>query len=347
MTLLGTAINEDIPRGSVILYGVLNWGLGHASRSVAVIKALLGEGHVVHVATDGICFTWMQQELTGVTWHELPETAFTFPGNSIWDNAGALIPAFLRHIRQDSNHVQKLVKKIGADVIISDNRFVFRDKHVKKNIYITHQCRIYHRSALFSRLLTAAHRFFIRRFDVCWVPDDPERKLAGILSDRFKMTHIRYIGFLRRMTFVENARKPYDFLFLISGPEPQRSRFEEEIVHLGLEYDLGNVCLIRGSQTERPPGLARCGWDVYDLAETFLVQNKLASCRVLVCRSGYSTLMDISDLQAKIVLVPTPGQTEQEYLAENSTHFFRDVMTVSQSRFRSFFYETFLLPKKS
>ena len=232
-------------------------------------------------------------------------------------------------------------------IIISDNRFVFSDKHVKKNIYITHQCRIYHRSALISRVMTAFHRLFIRKFDVCWVPDDPERKISGLLSDNDKNVIIRYIGFLRRMTLIENTQKHYDFLFLISGPEPQRTLFEKEIVQLGVEFDLGNVCLIRGSQTKRPPGLIRCGWDVFDLAETNLVQDKLASCRVLVCRSGYSTLMDISDLHAKIVLVPTPGQTEQEYLAENSMHFFRDGMAVSQSKFRSFFYETFLPPKKS
>ena len=343
MSFLHTAIFKDVPPGSVILYGVLNWGLGHASRSIPVIKALKKAGHVVHVATDGKILLWMQEELTGVTWHELPETTFLFPGRKMWHNIIAVIPAFLRHIVLDSKHVGRLVKSTGANVIISDNRFVFSHLSAHKNIYITHQCRIHHRFGLVSRLLTVGHRFFIRRFDVCWVPDDPEKKLAGILSDTIKNIHIRYIGILSRLSLDINAVKSIDFLFLISGPEPQRTLFEAEIVQLGKDYDLGKVCLIRGSHTKRIPEIQNLTWEVYDLAATEIVREKLSTCRVLICRSGYSTLMDISGIQAKVILVPTPGQTEQEYLAENAKQFFHDVKSVRQSRFRQFFYDTFLL----
>lgn len=341
MSLLHTAILEDIPPGSIILYGVLNWGLGHASRSIPVINALKESGHIVHVATDGASLSLMQKELTGVTWHELPEITFLFPGRKIWQNIIALVPAFIKHVMLDCKHVGLLVNSTGANVIVSDNRFVFNHLSVHKNIYITHQCRIYHRFKLVSSLLTTGHLFFIRRFDVCWIPDDPRKKLAGMLSDGIKNSIIRYIGILSRLTLDVNAVKSIDFLFLISGPEPQRTLFEAEIVKIGTDYDLGNVCLIRGSMTKRKPELQKLNWEVFDLANTQIITEKLSTCRFLISRSGYSTLMDMSEIQAKVILVPTPGQTEQEYLAENAKRLFPDVNVVRQSRFKQFFSETF------
>jgi len=42
----------------------------------------------------------------------------------------------------------------------------------------------------------------------------------------------------------------------------------------------------------------------------------VAQSKVIVARAGYSTLMDLADWKKPCVLIPTPGQPEQEYLGE-------------------------------
>jgi UDP-N-acetylglucosamine transferase subunit ALG13 len=63
------------------------------------------------------------------------------------------------------------------------------------------------------------------------------------------------------------------------------------------------------------------------------LQPLLNSAHTVICRSGYSSVMDILALGKKSILIPTPGQTEQEYLAQH-LHYIGACYTSSQLGFQ-------------
>lgn len=317
---------------------MLNWGLGHATRSIPVIKALSDSGHEVHVVSDGIAFDVLKAALGNLCLHQLPDSNFTYPSKNIFVNAILQLPNFIRHIYRDFKHVKKLSRETGANVIISDNRFVFSSALAEKNIYITHQVRLYHSIPFVAMALTFVHRIFIRRFDVCWIPDDEKIRLAGLLSDSLDFIITRYIGLLSRLPEIPRNRKEIEVTFLLSGPEPQRTRLEKSVLDICNQMKSMNICLIRGTKTlckfpvRKMPNL-----NMIDMASPEIIADLLAKSRMIVCRPGYSTLMDIHQQKIPIVLVPTPGQTEQEYLARHVSSLDKKYHIIPQNHFADSF----------
>ena len=105
-------------------------------------------------------------------------------------------------------------------------------------------------------------------------------------------------------------------MLLLSGPEPQRSLLEALLLQEVAAFK-GAVLLVRGL----PGGGTIADLPPHITVAPHLAANKLqeAICqsKLVICRSGYTSIMDLLRLNAMAVLVPTPGQTEQEYLAQH------------------------------
>jgi predicted glycosyltransferase len=224
-------------------------------------------------------------------------------------------------MREENKWLAALCEKQKYTQIISDNRFGFFNKKIK-SIYITHQLRIAFPQpfTVFEKIGEKLHKSIMKNFNEIWVPDYKEFPgLAGKLSHpSYSNKKIKYIEPLSRLSIPIDGKpnpisKSIDILALISGPEPQRSFFEEFAVKF-LSKNPGNHCIVRGlpNETEIP----NLPFQVFNHLSAKDLREKILASRSVLCRSGYSTLMDLNLLKANIILVPTPGQTEQIYLAK-------------------------------
>jgi Glycosyltransferase family 28 C-terminal domain len=222
-------------------------------------------------------------------------------------------PRILRVINRENKQLEKWIGEYKIDVVISDNRFGLYNSRVEC-IYITHQLNI--QAGWLSAIANRIHRRYIKQFNAVWVPDFEDKKLslAGSLSHFKNLKHVKYIGPLSRLIPISTLKEEFDYLFLLSGPEPHRSLFETEIIKR-INVSKANCILVRGTNQRSiepyPENLK-----VYDVVNANQLGQLITNAQTVICRSGYSTLMDLYTLNKKsVVLVPTPGQVEQEYLA--------------------------------
>ena len=225
------------------------------------------------------------------------------------------LPRVIKSISIENRWVAAYCNQHHPDVVISDNRYGFRTKSAY-SIFITHQVNI--RAGIFTPLINLWNKKQITKFNFCWIPDfeDSNVSLAGSLSHpKMEIPHCQYIGLLSRFSSDKrNKEKTIDLLILLSGPEPQRGLFEKLLI-VNFESYKGSVTLICGGNYP-PLAIQPNNWIVKDLLCSQDLESLLLSARKIICRSGYSTLMDLHCLGLKALLIPTPGQTEQEYLAE-------------------------------
>ncbi|MGN6533714.1 MAG: glycosyltransferase, partial [Ginsengibacter sp.] len=159
--------------------------------------------------------------------------------------------------------------------------------------------------------------YFIKKFKYCWIPDFKENGLAGDLSHPKKIpSNAVYIGPLSRFKFLQNVEEIYDLLITISGPEPQRTLFENHILEQ-LKTFSGKVFLTRGLPSEvNTPAVSSGSLQIENHLQSDELNRIVEQSKMIISRSGYTTVMDLALLKKKAVLIPTPGQTEQEYLAK-------------------------------
>jgi UDP:flavonoid glycosyltransferase YjiC (YdhE family) len=305
-----------------VLIAPLDWGLGHAARCMPVIDQLLSNGHAVHLAGNGASLLFLKDKYPQLPAHELPGYNIRYP---VGKNASVQIllqsPRMFRTIQQEHRFVEKIVADHHIDSIISDNRYGVWNKKCK-NVIICHQVAIQSPDgfAWLNPLFLRAHFRMMKNFDVLWIPDEPgDINLSGKLSHGFRipMPHI-YIGTLSRFAGLKKQTaaatgKKYRIVALLSGNEPQRTFFERQLIPELKKQD--DTCLLIQGVTEKKSWQTDGNLDI----ATFLQANEMISilqeAETIICRSGYSTLMDLAALGKKAILVPTPGQTEQEYLA--------------------------------
>jgi uncharacterized protein (TIGR00661 family) len=229
------------------------------------------------------------------------------------------IPKFFRAIVDEHKLVEKIVRTHKIDVVISDNRYGCWSEYAR-SIFITHQSNIMmpKRFGWLSGVIRKLNERLIRKFSQCWIPDFPgENSLAGALADvsHFKDSiSTRYIGVISRFTRTDVRERKYDLLCIFSGPEPQRTLLEEIVVKQLMSESL-RVAIVRGvPSTEYKMALTVQG-DVFDMLTTPQLQRLIDTSEIILARSGFSTVMDLARLRRKAIFIPTPGQTEQEYLA--------------------------------
>lgn len=298
-----------------ILVVALDWGLGHASRCIPVIEALEKAGVKVVLGTSGRAAALWRQSFPQLLLIELPAYGIRYPFRNMYLNIFLQLPrivlvAFAEHIK-----LRRLVKQMNIDAIVSDNRFGCFHTHVP-SIFISHQIHIQLPHGWIAWIVNKIHRVIIGCYDECWVPDfaDSAISLSGALSHPAKLQNIRYIGPLSRLqAAVVNVK--YDIVALLSGPEPQRSIFEAQILEQAGNLP-GKTLVVQGKTEENQQRQHLANVDIISHLTAGPLAEAICAARLIICRSGYSSLMDLAQLNKVALLIPTPGQTEQAYLAD-------------------------------
>jgi uncharacterized protein (TIGR00661 family) len=304
---------------SRILICPLNWGIGHASRCIPVIRTLLDEGVEVIIAADGRPLILLQKEFPQLETVVLKGYDPRYPsfGSMAWKMFLTMFPILIG-IWKEHRKLRKIIREYKIDAVISDNRFGLWTRKVPC-VYITHQLMIkapWHLK-LTEPFLHLFHRFFINRFDRCWVPDlIGDENLSGHLSHLYPIpAHVEFIGPLSRFKNRNEVQVQYGLILaIISGPEPQRTIFEQLIFQQLTAYH--QPAVIVSGITEAETVEQHGNLILYSHLKTDKLEALIQKASFVICRSGYSTLMDLAILKKKAVFIPTPGQTEQEYLAE-------------------------------
>ncbi|MGB4959368.1 MAG: glycosyltransferase, partial [Saprospiraceae bacterium] len=217
-------------------------------------------------------------------------------------------------VKHDQIAIEALAKKIKATIILSDNRMGCLSS-ITKNYYMTHQVNIVHQWTWISWIGSKTHQYFIKKFDLCFVPDYYG---SDAICPRLSQNHtlkLVHIGPITRITHMRLYPK-YDICVVLSGPEPQRTVLEDRLFELLSRLDQYIILFIRGTQVQHTSIFTPKNIEVKNILCTEDMEIAFNSSKLLIARSGYSTIMDIESLDIKAILIPTPGQSEQEYLAK-------------------------------
>jgi hypothetical protein len=294
---------------------------------IPLIHQFLDEGYKVIIGGSG-----KSADLLKLTFPELhfifvPSPQIQYPKKGKWLIFRLIlqVPTFALAIIHEHRIIKKIIAEQNIHIVVSDNRYGLFCKKAYC-IFITHQV-----SPVLPVILRWAeyplYRIIfkiIHRYNECWIPDvpDPADNLSGKLSHRFKLpAHARHIGILSRFSHLTAESEPvisekYELVIVLSGPEPQRSIWFNELVTLSRNLNRKTL-IITGLHEEDP------GQNMQDQGPVTIVShldcqsfcNVLVNAGSIICRSGYSSIMDLAALGKTALLVATPGQTEQEYLA--------------------------------
>ena len=305
-----------------ILVCPLDWGLGHATRCIPIIRELQTAGAKVVIAADGPQLKLLQTEFPELEWVRFPGYEVTYRKTGMSALKLLLdLPGLFFKVIQEHFRVKSLIKKLRIDAIISDNRYGLWNRNIT-NVFLTHQLNIIAPPPFeFAEpLLRSVVRYFAGKFNLCWIPDvEGADKLSGRLSHGYiTPSNIRYIGLLSRFDKINTIipDKLYQIVAIVSGPEPQRGIFENKLLSQ-LPVEGCNCLLIRGLPGDTGITNVRSNLDIADHLASDMLAGILSTKPIVISRSGYSTLMDIAYTGNKAILIPTPGQTEQEYLADS------------------------------
>lgn len=326
MVLLDKAL-ESLMIHHTFLVAPLNWGLGHAARCIPIIKKLIASNKNVILASDGNALQLLTTSFPGLPFYELPSYGITYPYNSISLNLLINSVNIYSAIKAEHKSLQDLLRQEKIDIILSDNRYGIYN-HECTSIFISHQLQIIHPNSLLRQIGNRINKMLLAKFTMCWIPDfpPPNSIIPALTTSQKSIPHL-YVGMLSRMTLIE-AKLIRKYLVILSGPEPKRSELEILLLDqlAGKSY-----LLVRGK-----PGQDTAN-DSNDLVVDFmshqLLSQEISQSEYIVCRSGYTSIMDLLKLNKKAILIPTPGQTEQEYLAKMVTSQYPDqFITLSQKQ---------------
>ena len=310
-----------------ILIAPLNWGLGHATRCIPLVRQYLEQGDEVVLGGDGESLLLLQRHFPQLRVIQLPSLELRYAAND--QQRGfylRAIPALLRFTIADHYYLRQQLAIEHFDLIISDNRFGLFTRQTRC-VYITHQLyvRLPRRLRIFQPLARALHACVFKRYHEVWVPDfaNSENSLAGELCHGGCFdTYVKYIGPLSRFTSSEGTPKElrrnseYSVVAILSGLEPQRSIFEQAILERYANTS-DKVLLVRGKVAEAQTIISRNNITMVASLSNQALLEVMEQATTIIARSGYSTIMDLAvlGLLHKAELHPTPGQSEQEYLA--------------------------------
>ncbi len=282
----------------------MDWGLGHASRMVPIIELLIHKKHKVIIGADQRPLAFLKGRFPDCEFIQVPGYQPSYPGKgSMAMKLLSDLPLMMRAARKAKKLLELIIDEKAIDIVISDNRYELSSTKA--------QC-----------ILLPVGRFvirhFIKKFDALWIPDfEGQPNLSGKLSHikHFPLSKTYFIGPLSR--FVEDKEhfetESIDLLVIMSGPEPQRSYLEELLISQLKETDLKSIILQGKPETHQSQTIANISLVSHADDETMAAM--IRSAGAIISRPGYSTLMDLGGFHKKVIFIPTPGQTEQEYLA--------------------------------
>lgn len=317
-------VNQEISQKKIrVLVCPLDWGIGHATRMVPVINIFIEKNCEVIIAGSGKSLEFLRLEFPELQHVELKGMNITYStGSHLVLKILAILPSFFRMILQEKYAVNRIVRKFNIQIIVSDNRYGCRYSGIP-SVLVTHQLRV--QVPFFARfpekIIQIVLYHLIRKFDECWIPDFELRKgIAGNLSHPARLPeNAFYVGILSRFTMLINGMidsipPGIDLLVLLSGPEPQRTILEKLILKQLPGLGLTTV-VVQGIPGETETATLPGDIHIFPHLNTLQLLELMARSNLIICRSGYSTIMDLLTVGKRAVLIPTPGQTEQEYLA--------------------------------
>ncbi|MFC4233051.1 glycosyltransferase [Parasediminibacterium paludis] len=229
------------------------------------------------------------------------------------------LPKIAGAIKREHFWLDDIVDLYKIDIVISDNRYGLYSKKAHC-IFITHQLEIKAPLRIVEKVLQKINYRYIQQYNACWVPDfENDDNIAGSLSHPKQLPKIpvHYIGPLSRFDITEEQEKKYDFCISLSGPEPQRTTLENLILQqIVAQNIMGKIVLVRGLPKAIDTLVAPPNVTVFNHMNGDTLGKYIAQSQYVLCRSGYTTVMELLALHQKAILIPTPGQTEQEYLAK-------------------------------
>ena len=295
-----------------ILIAPLDWGIGHATRCIPIIKALISNNFEVVIAADSrplylLSTEFPKLEIIRFEGYEIKYSNYLPMSISILLQA----PKIWINIKKENKVINDIILDYKIDGVISDNRFGLYTEKIPC-VFITHQLEI--QSPFFTKTIQNINYRYINNFDACWVIDGQEINLAGKLSiTKILPNNTIYIGPQSRFKHQETEKK-YDFLAIVSGPEPQRTTLEKGLIKALKERKEKSLIVLGKPELNNSKKMGnltiKSHLNAIDLNKVILESN------LIICRPGYSTIMDLSKLNKKAFFIPTPGQTEQEYLAK-------------------------------
>lgn len=309
-----------------VLVSPLNWGLGHATRMIPVIRELVRMGCDVGIAAEDGGYAILKQTFPNLLFITLPGIRISYPEKGSMTMAIARqFPSILTAIEKEHKALVQVIREHGFTHIISDNRYGLYHPEIP-NAIICHQVNIQAGKSLrfLEPLLLRLHKNRLQKFDELWIPDlKPPHSLSGKLSEIAEADlPYKHIGLLSRfISLPKPTEKKYEFIALLSGVEPQRTLLENKLQNYFQTCGQPSL-IIRGKpETNTSQTVANCT-TISSISDEQLL-SVLHPETWVICRPGYSTLMDLFSLEhSRIVTIPTPGQTEQEYLAEYIFHIY-------------------------
>lgn len=302
-----------------ILVAPLDWGLGHATRCIPLIRRLLADENQVFLAGSGASGHLLRSEFPHLPYKEIPSHTVQYAQsrNAFHWSILKQIPVLMKQVGAERKWLDQYLSTQSIDAVLSDNRYGLHHPSTH-NILITHQLGL--KSGLYrwmDRMLQRMLYRLLKNFHEVWVPDNKDEPwLSGELGHP-KYTPpcpIKYIGPLSRFTATNRKQIPNKITILLSGPEPQRTLLEEKCMRELAEWN-GAVTMIRGLPRGGKQINAPTHWNVVDHLPIDPLQQEIEEAEHLISRCGYSTIMDLYVLNKRAILIPTPGQPEQEYLA--------------------------------
>jgi predicted glycosyltransferase len=319
-----------------ILVAPLDWGLGHATRCIPIIRYLLEKKCEVIIGADGRPCDLLKIEFPSCEFVKISGYNISYPkSGSMALQMAVQIPQILSGIKREHELLKKIIKEKKIDAVISDNRFGLWSSEVPC-VFMTHQLMV--KSPFGEKWIHELNKKYISNYTECWVPDTPHplipspqgegnltAGLSGDLANKFPLPeNAKYIGVLSRFSAnAQNDKSKRSLLVILSGPEPQRTVLEEKILE-----QIQNIppdppskgeltaLIVQGiiEKNERRKLLENV--EIVSHLTSEDLQKEIIASEIILSRPGYSTVMDLAVMGKKAIFVPTPGQTEQEYLAK-------------------------------
>ena len=301
-----------------ILVAPLNWGLGHATRCIPLIQALASHNFEPVIASDGVALKLLKKEFPELDTVELPSYNITYAKKGQFFKLKMLqnSPKLVKAIKAEKKTTKSIIEDYKIDGIISDNRLGVHSKHIP-SVFVTHQLKVL--SGNTTWLSTKMHQKIIKRFDECWIPDNVgEDNLSGELGHTTAIgIPVKYIGPLSRFKKT-NCPLKYDLMVLLSGPEPQRTYLQNLLLKELGAFE-GHLLFVKGVVEGESKASVNGNMTSYNFMTSDALEKAINESNIVLSRSGYTTVMDLAKLEKKAFFIPTPGQFEQEYIANRLT----------------------------
>jgi hypothetical protein len=301
-----------------VLVAVLDWGLGHAARSSRIIQLLTNQNHEVIIASGGAALQFLKSGFPILKSYELPGYNVRYSKHKILLAPALMLsfPGFLKSIKEEHNILRKIISAENISLVISDNRYGCYNAQVH-SIFICHQLTIPLHGLFrpFRNIVALFHARLIKKFDAVWVPDFPDRRFSGLMGVCPGLSP-KYIGILSRFSSCPTTtNKQFFITAIISGPDPLRARLVTKLEQILSDFNLPCLLIIGMPGADKAPRRIK-NLTILSHADTAQMQQIICSSEFLIARSGYTSLMDFAITGSRVLFIPTPGQPEQEYIAD-------------------------------